>query len=246
MALVQTPGAVDRDPVAVRGFQRELGGADGALLEGGVQDIGEQTGVLEQLTAADCLLLALLGEVDVHPTGEQVLRVPFALAVAEEDQLVRCVGHEPERNRSPTAFAPPVTGRTAQGGGRGRLTARVNRVAVRNPCFVMFGLQPGHLPDASAPYVPGGNPYVCRRSQTGRTRDRLRSPQRVLVAVDQHPGQPARGVRRHVHGALPDHGPRLLRLVRGSGRRAARAGRGHLLARCRGDDRPARAAGPPC
>lgn len=177
VALVQPPGAVDRDPVAVRGLQRELGGADGALLEGGVQDIGEQTGVLEQLTAADCLLLALLGEVDVHPTGEQVLRVPFALAVAEEDQLVRCVGHEPERNRSLRALAPPVTGRTAQGGGRGRLTARVNRVAVRNPCFVMFGLQSGHLPAASVPYVPGEPVCLSPVSDGPHTRPSPVSPE---------------------------------------------------------------------
>ena len=78
--------------------------------------------------------------------------------------------------------------------------------------------------------------------QTCRPRDRLRAAPGVLVAVDQHAGQPARRLRRHLHGAVPDPGPRLLRLVRRSRRRPPRARRGRLLARRRGDDRPARAA----
>ncbi len=101
MALVQAPAAVDRDPVAVGGLQGQLGGADRTLLEGRVDHVGQQVGVLQELAAADCLLLALLVQVDVHPAGEQVLRVPLALAVAEEDQLVRCVGHASERNPRP-------------------------------------------------------------------------------------------------------------------------------------------------
>jgi hypothetical protein len=42
---------------------------------------------LEQLCALLGLVDALLIEIDVHPAGEEVLGVPLALAVAEQDQL---------------------------------------------------------------------------------------------------------------------------------------------------------------
>ena len=54
----------------------------------GVQDVGQQVVLGQQLAAADGLGPALVVEVNVHPAGEQVLRVPFAVAVAQQDQLV--------------------------------------------------------------------------------------------------------------------------------------------------------------
>src|SRR5690606_37925336 len=59
VTIVHAPTAADRDLQAVGGLQRELRGADRALLEGGVDYVGQQTGVLEQLAAARRLLLAL-------------------------------------------------------------------------------------------------------------------------------------------------------------------------------------------
>jgi len=53
-----------------------------------VQDVGQQTRLLDQLAAALGLGLALIGETDVHPPGELVRLVPLALAVPEEDQGV--------------------------------------------------------------------------------------------------------------------------------------------------------------
>ena len=50
---------------------------------------GRSPASTQQLTAADRLGAALLGQVDVDPAGEEVLGVPLALAVAEQDQGVR-------------------------------------------------------------------------------------------------------------------------------------------------------------
>ena len=63
-------------------------------------DVGQQALGLEQLGAALGLADALLVDVDVHPAGEQVLGVPFALAVAEQDQ--RC-----SHGASLAALGPP-------------------------------------------------------------------------------------------------------------------------------------------
>jgi len=87
--------------------------------------------------------------------------------------------------------------------------------------------------------APGVVVHVRRQSQACRARHRLRAPPGLLVAVDQHPGQPPRLLRGHVHGAVPHPRPRVLRLLRRSGRLAARAGRGRRLPGRRGDGRPA-------
>ena len=44
------------------------------------------------LAGALGFLDALLGQVDVAPAGEEVLQVPFALAVADEDESAGHVG----------------------------------------------------------------------------------------------------------------------------------------------------------
>jgi hypothetical protein len=48
-----------------------------------VHHVGLEAGLHEQFGAAPGLGLAGLAQVDVHPTGEQIGQVPFALAVAE-------------------------------------------------------------------------------------------------------------------------------------------------------------------
>ena len=76
---------------------------------------GQQVVLDEQLTAALGLGLALGGEVDVDPAGEQVLLVPVALAVAKQHEggghLVNA--SSPERTCTPRAFAgTPLIGRS--------------------------------------------------------------------------------------------------------------------------------------
>ena len=57
-----------------------------------MDDVGQDPRVAQLLAAAQRLGPALVGEVDVDPAGEEVLGVPDALAVAEQDQRV---GHDP-------------------------------------------------------------------------------------------------------------------------------------------------------
>src|SRR5690606_756205 len=83
VTLVEAPRPLHGDPVAVRRVEREVRRRDGAAQERGVHDVGRDAGLGEELTAALRLLGPLLRQGDVHPAGEQVLGVPFALAVAE-------------------------------------------------------------------------------------------------------------------------------------------------------------------
>ena len=90
VALVEAPSPLDRDPVAVRGVEGEVGRRDGAAQDGGVDDVRQHALLLEELAAPDGLGRALLAEGNIHPAAEEVLGVPFALAVAEQHE---CVGH---------------------------------------------------------------------------------------------------------------------------------------------------------
>ncbi|CNH66149.1 Uncharacterised protein [Mycobacterium tuberculosis] len=49
-----------------------------------MNNIGEDVALCQQLAAALSLSAALIGQVNVHPAGEQVLLVPLGLAVAQE------------------------------------------------------------------------------------------------------------------------------------------------------------------
>src|SRR5690606_34637751 len=88
VTLVEAPRPLHGDPVAVRRVEREVRRRDGAAQERGVHDVGRDAGLGEELTAALRLLGPLLRQGDVHPAGEQVLGVPFALAVAEQHEGV--------------------------------------------------------------------------------------------------------------------------------------------------------------
>jgi hypothetical protein len=72
--------------VPVGGVQRQLARADRAAQHAGVHHVGQQVVVPHQLTAAAGLGLTLRGQVDVDPAGEEVLGVPFALAVPQQYQ----------------------------------------------------------------------------------------------------------------------------------------------------------------
>ncbi len=84
VTLVQTPVADDGNPVTIRGVEREVRGADGAAQQRGVEHVREEVVFLEQFAGALAFCDALVGQAHVHPAGEQVHRVPFALAVAEQ------------------------------------------------------------------------------------------------------------------------------------------------------------------
>ena len=88
MTLVEAPVALNRDPVAVSGVQRQVGRHDGAAKHRGEELLGEDTSLLEELTTVGRLGAALLRQRDVNPPGEEVLCVPFALAVAEQHKGV--------------------------------------------------------------------------------------------------------------------------------------------------------------
>ena len=93
VALVEAPVALHRDPVAVRLVQRDIRGHDRAAQQRGEQDGRLDSRVPNQLAGPLGLGLALVGEADVHPPGELVRCVPFALPVAEEDQCSFSVAH---------------------------------------------------------------------------------------------------------------------------------------------------------
>ncbi|GAP59238.1 hypothetical protein AHiyo1_24920 [Arthrobacter sp. Hiyo1] len=106
VALVEAPVTLDRDPAAIGLVQGDVRGVDGPLEQGRVQDVRENVVLDQKLSAAGCFLAALVVQVDVHPAGEQVLGVPVAVAVAQQNQLVSH-GFHPKRS------SPAVAGRYA-------------------------------------------------------------------------------------------------------------------------------------
>ncbi|CAH0264841.1 hypothetical protein SRABI83_03481 [Arthrobacter sp. Bi83] len=88
VTLVESPVALDRNPAAVGLVQGDVGGVDGPLQERRVQDVREHVVLNQELSPAECLLTSLVVEVNIHPAGEQVLGVPVAVAVAQQNQLV--------------------------------------------------------------------------------------------------------------------------------------------------------------
>ncbi len=86
VALVEAPMPAHWDPRSTGGMQRHLCGADRALEQRGVEHVGQDSLLGQHGTTAFGFGASLLGQVDVDPPGEQILRVPFALPVAEQDQ----------------------------------------------------------------------------------------------------------------------------------------------------------------
>ena len=91
MTLVEAPVALNGNPVAVGGVESQVRGHDGATQHRREQEIRENAGFLEELTTVGSLRAALVRQRNIHPTGEEVLCIPFALAVAEQHQ---CVCHD--------------------------------------------------------------------------------------------------------------------------------------------------------
>ena len=150
MALVEAPRALDRDPEPVGGVEGDVRGLDRAAEHRGVQHVGQEAGLGEQLAAALGFGLALLGEPDVDPSGEEVELVPDALAVAEEDQrvgrghcpMIATSAHRPRRRRAVrdwhhghmTSGRSPVGQVTRGTTGTNRLR-RVDRWIARHPAL---------------------------------------------------------------------------------------------------------------
>ena len=87
MALVQAPSLVHGQPFAVHCAQDVVQGVDGALQVRGVANVEIEAGLGQGAAAIGCFLAAGVGKVHIHPTGEEVQLVPFALAVANENEL---------------------------------------------------------------------------------------------------------------------------------------------------------------
>ncbi len=93
VAFVEPPVAVHRNPVPVGLVQCHIRRGDGTPQERGVHNVGQAVEPGDQLAGAHRLGAALLGQVDVHPTGELIGSVPLAFAVAEQDQCAVTVSH---------------------------------------------------------------------------------------------------------------------------------------------------------
>src|SRR5262245_37018031 len=91
VALVQTPGALHRYPHAVHLIEHDPQGADGALQHRGEGDVRGEVLLEQLLSCLDRFDTSLGREIDVRPAGEEVLEIPDALAVADQDQLA---GHD--------------------------------------------------------------------------------------------------------------------------------------------------------
>ncbi len=87
VALVQPPILLGRDPHLTRGVQRQPEGANGAGQNRGEGLVEFDPSRLQKLSGLAGFFLALGRQIDVHPSGEAVLEVPLALAVADQDKL---------------------------------------------------------------------------------------------------------------------------------------------------------------
>jgi hypothetical protein len=85
VALVETPGLVDRNPEFVEFIENDREGAEGALQDGHKSAIEAVTFLLEEFSRGLGLAETLVIEINIGPTGESVFAVPSAFAVADED-----------------------------------------------------------------------------------------------------------------------------------------------------------------
>ena len=75
------------DPHQIQLVERDPERANRPLQDGGERDVECEPLGLQQLAGPLRLGLALVGQVDVGPAGEEVLLVPDALAMTQEDKL---------------------------------------------------------------------------------------------------------------------------------------------------------------
>ncbi len=229
MPLVQTPGAANGDPVAVGGLQRELGGADRALLERGVHDVGgSRPASFSSSPPRTASSPFSLRSTSTHPVNRF-----FAFhSLSPWRRRISLYGASAMRPSVMEAFVPS---RPCPEGGK-------------SPRHLLIEWPPRSRSASCHQYMsrlhPWGTTDATRRHATRRPRDRLGAPPRVLVAVDQHPGDrwvllsPLSWLCTSRSTAATPLRTRVCSCV------SARPRRCRLLARRGRDDRPARGAGP--
>ena len=94
MTLVQTPRLVDGQPFAIHCLKNVVQRVDSALEVRGVAHIEVKASFSKGAAAIGCFFAARIGKVDVHPAGEKVQLVPFAFAVADQDELHGRISHD--------------------------------------------------------------------------------------------------------------------------------------------------------
>ena len=101
VALVQSPAAMHLQRAEAEGVEDDLGCLGGPPQHGGMHRGGEQACGRQQLRGPAGLGPARVVEGAVVPAGEQVLVVPLAAAVAQQDQVVghgrQGIGAQPEK-----------------------------------------------------------------------------------------------------------------------------------------------------
>ena len=90
--LVQAPAALHRDPHAVHFVLNQPERTNRALQDRGVGDVDGDAFAQQFLACLARLGDALRGQIDVGPAGEEVVDVPRALAVANEDEFAGSAG----------------------------------------------------------------------------------------------------------------------------------------------------------
>src|SRR5690606_3497467 len=101
VALVQAPAQADGGVHGVHFVQRDPEGADGALQNRAECQVKFVAFLFEQLARLARLFAPRFGEVDIGPAGETVFKVPLALAVAHQDDLIHGKSHLEVNNLRP-------------------------------------------------------------------------------------------------------------------------------------------------
>ena len=99
VAFVEAPGPSNGDPQAIHGIKGEVGGANGSGLHRGMENGGGDPGRDHSGPSGSGLGSALIGEIGVVPTGEEVFEVPGALTVAQQDEGGSHGSSLPQRDR---------------------------------------------------------------------------------------------------------------------------------------------------
>jgi hypothetical protein len=85
VALIKTPGIVLREIVLAKFAKAEIHRAVRPFEDGGEGNVEVVALLFEKLTGGFGFVDAGFGEVDIRPAGEEVLQIPFGLAMAEQD-----------------------------------------------------------------------------------------------------------------------------------------------------------------
>ena len=89
MSFVETPAALDRYPHPVGGVEDDPQGADRPREHRGEGDGGTELLAQQFAPGLRRLEQSLFAQVDVVPAGEQVIDIPGALSVADQNQFSR-------------------------------------------------------------------------------------------------------------------------------------------------------------